>query len=1655
MDVYLEKAGAAEIHTTKETEAEWKLSADGVRAWDREAIADARSALSLGGSVSSGSSASTMVKKTPLSDEIKAFRKVIKEMVARSIRVFGIIHSSLPEELKKEVEHLPRGWAFGLWDWLEKKFQSTEKANVHALLGEWIQLHQEEDESFDSYRARVVKIATLLEHAKQKVQTGDMLVYIMLYRLLPRYKQAVMALHGSGKLDDADKVDWKDVAGFVNAHVSSEESLQNGGDNANDGAMAVRSNTFAKVAQSGWNHHNQRTGKPSQSSASSSVGPESNSNDRRVFIPMDQRQCYKCQKYGHISRFCPDRAVKDQDATPASVVSNSSSNSSHCGSIPASAKSGKRGQVQAARAVTPIIDENMYESLSESENDRDHEPVGIPEFLCAVRVVGIDQPSNRVDHVKSASTTVESTNVIQKPQMRPSRSVWGVDSMASLHVSGNLKHFRDIRSCTPISVQVADGRTVKVTRCGTVSLRVATSDGGSVHFGVTNVYYHECFASNLLSLGVLRSAGWEMHSNKKSTYMITPGGNKMIMLETSGRVSIMKTLSFSTSSASVFSVANASAGSINKIVRLHEVLGHMGFDRLVRVIKSGATLDVEKYNVSAAVLQEARHRIMNCSACTQGKGHRISFGDRGLDTGNGKGETLHMDTFFIPRESRSGRKWMEYALTVTDPNTRFRWMSSVVSKDVIPDRVIAIIRNAQTQLGCKVKRLYADGGSEFINRTLQKFCTDSGIELHNSPPRTQQLNGIAERGVRTIKETMHTIMLAAHTPQRFWARAAAHGVFVWNRTTVEPTSGITPYEAMYGKKPSIRHWGVFGCDAFVHVPKGMREHTFAPKMEPCIYLGQDWKQNCPLVYVLSTNKIIASRDVVYRESDFSHAIALNDGENKVKDVITRGFKDLEDDVWVNYSDDNEVAPQGGKESSPKVNVSNMDGSNNINHQSGNPPSIASPGLIRAPSVRNNRQDYERKYEERKLRSSDTSDSECGDEEFEVESVVGKRSNNGGVEYQIKWRGYDSPTWESEENVTGASRLVAKYEESIRGNANDQESDSDERVDDALDEDSDDIPVRSTVPTRESRRLRGYQADPPPQVHMCMSAIRDMQSTDDQLLDDMDAVVHAVSEGVGLLDDRTPQSHSEAVSGPDADKWTASMDKEIASCLALGVWELVPRSSLPKGTNILPVRWVYKIKTDENGNVTIFKSRVTPKGFRQKYGQDFFEVHAATGMYKTMRLGLSLTAKFDHELEQLDVPTAFLNADVDEEVYMEIPEGYRQGKEDQVCKLKKALYGLKQAPRNWYLMITKFIVDSLGFKATVSDPCLFHKRSRSGRLMLLYLFVDDFQSSFHREDREEWNESKSLLVSRFNTKDMGESKWILGMAIKRDRAARTITLTQELYITKALEKYGLTECKITSTPEVVGRETISDAAGDAALDQPCDRTRYMEITGTIMYAAISTRLEMAHTAHQLACNMQSPTLRDMLKGERGLRYLAGTRDIGLIFGNRNGDTVSDSRGRGQLRVDVCAYADADWANSKVDRKSISGWVAKLNGDPVSWSSKKQRTVALSTCEAELYAEAAAIQEVLWLRGVLKELGLASQMGSVVNGDNQSAIAISKNGVKGERTKHIDIKYHFVTETVRRGDVILKWIPTTDQQADIFTKALGAPVFEHFRKQLMTR
>lgn len=563
-----------------------------------------------------------------------------------------------------------------------------------------------------------------------------------------------------------------------------------------------------------------------------------------------------------------------------------------------------------------------------------------------------------------------------------------------------------------------------------------------------------------------------------------------------------------------------------------------------------------------------------------------------------------------------------------------------------------------------------------------------------------------------------------------------------------------------------------------------------------------------------------------------------------------------------------------------------------------------------------------------------------------------------------------------------------------------------------------------------------------QVHSNGNRVRDAAAPIDEQGSCKGAhTAFAVLSGVGLLEQETPQTFQAAMASKASREWRAATDREFSGCLEQQVWELVERSSLPSHVNIIPVKWVFKIKTDENGAIVKYKARITPKGFKQKHGVDFFEVFANTGKYKSLRVMLSIAARRDMELRQLDVPQAFTQAELDEIVYMEMPEGYTVP--GMVCLLRKSLYGLKQSPRNWYLLVSAFIKKELGFKACVSDPCLFHKMSRTGQLLLLFLFVDDMQVAFNAADTAEYEQLHAALKTRFNITNLGESKFMLGMRITRNRRARTIELDQELYVTKALEKFGLRGSRTERTPAVRVDDSCAGQGG-RAVAEPADLKLYQEKVGTLLYAAISTRPDIMFAVNLLTQRMQAPTTIDAAACDRVFRFLAGTRDRGLLFGRRADEG---------LRVSV--YADADWGSDRSDRKSITGWIAMLGGDPVSWSSKKQKVVAQSTCEAELYAEAAAINEAKWLAGLLQELQLKTTGAPLIYGDSQSAQALTQNDIKSERTKHVDIKYHFVHDEVSHARVQLEWIPTTEQVADILTKALAGPLHKEMRERLLVR
>lgn len=490
----------------------------------------------------------------------------------------------------------------------------------------------------------------------------------------------------------------------------------------------------------------------------------------------------------------------------------------------------------------------------------------------------------------------------------------------------------------------------------------------------------------------------------------------------------------------------------------------------------------------------------------------------------------------------------------------------------------------------------------------------------------------------------------------------------------------------------------------------------------------------------------------------------------------------------------------------------------------------------------------------------------------------------------------------------------------------------------------------------------------------------------------------------------PKSYKEAVSGKDATKWKEAMQEEIASLMKNDVWDLVP---LPKDRKPITCRWVFKIKTNPDNTIERYKARLVVRGFTQKQGIDFKETFAPVAKYPSLRLLFARAASEKLDILQLDIKTAFLYGDLEEETYMMQPEGFSQD-ESSVCKLKRTLYGLKQAPRGWNQRIHNFLVN-IGFTRMFADHCVYVNPHTT-----LLLWVDDIllfgsKSANDKIYRE--------LAAEFDVSYIGYPKRVVGIHIDQDQ--HKIRLHQTLYAEEVLKRFKMQDCKPVNTP----------CTGIDSNTEPFDKTYYMQLLGSVMFLMIGTRPDIAYTVNLLSRALKDPTHAHWIAGKRLLRYIAGSRNLGLEY---KSDAIFPSE---EL------FVDADWGNDK-DRRSITGMACTLGGTAVSWSSKKQSTVALSSTEAEYQALTEAAKEAVWIRGFLKELGYQLNAPTRIYNDNTGAIALARDPVHHSRTKHIAIKHHFIRELLEKHVIVIKHMASEDMPADLLTKSLGAtPTRDH--------
>jgi transposase InsO family protein len=521
----------------------------------------------------------------------------------------------------------------------------------------------------------------------------------------------------------------------------------------------------------------------------------------------------------------------------------------------------------------------------------------------------------------------------------------------------------------------------------------------------------------------------------------------------------------------------------------------------------------------------------------------------------------------------------------------------------------------------------------------------------------------------------------------------------------------------------------------------------------------------------------------------------------------------------------------------------------------------------------------------------------------------------------------------------------------------------------------------------------------------------------------------------------PNNFAQAAGGIHANDWKDAMERELQSLSKNNTWELV---KCPKGRKPIGCKWVYKIKYNSDGTVERYKARLVAKGYSQVEGTDYDETYSPVAKMQSIRSIIAISAKLGLEITHSDVETAFLNGTLDFEVYMqqpEIPSGGEVLDENGrplVCLLRKSLYGLKQASRIWNQDFDHYVRD-IGFTYCETDHCVYVLKDKN-ILTIVAVYVDDLVIASNDEGMR--SRIHEHLSKRYSMKNLGELSWCLGMRVTRDREHGVIKIDQSKYVQNLLKRFGMENCATVSTPLETGLKLTEEMSPKTiGEEREMARVPYRSAVGALMYAMVATRPDIAYAVGAVSRFASRPGMLHWRAVKRILRYLKGTTELGISF----------SRGSSS-EVDLLGYSDADWAGEEDSRRSTTGYSFFLAGGPVSWCSKLQQAVALSSAEAEYLALSSAVQEAVWLRQLLREIGFP-QGPTVIFEDNQGCIALAKNPSHHKRTKHIDIRYHFIRQHVQNQEVELKWLATKEMVSDMLTKPLAKDLFQNLRQKIM--
>ncbi|CAI7898410.1 unnamed protein product [Closterium sp. NIES-54] len=1241
-------------------------------------------------------------------------------------------------------------------------------------------------------------------------------------------------------------------------------------------------------------------------------------------------ECWLCCDPDHLSFECPDRSDSDDDDAKGGRGRSSSRR-------PRRGKNQRRKEKQLTKSSTLVKDADS----SASAKGRDNKEASCS--LVGVVELTVSLAPEAGEDFQAMAAAVQANPVVVLLDSGCSHHLMGTKEVfVDLQLSGNVKHVRDFNG----ALQDVQGR-------GTNSLQ---GEAGRQVL-IPDVLYVPGVRANLLLAGQLKENGMKVQED----------GDGMLLVSTAGDV-------LGWASYTGASPLHRPASLLAEVDNPHDGGRGPAGDCLAR-----------QSTRSPLGWTSSRRWAPTCRvSCVGGKLARHTFPEQGSDA-NDVLAVVHVDLcgpFRVAAKDGS-----LYFLLLKDHKTRYVWVRPVAKKSDALQEFEQWLAVTERQTKKSVLMLGSGRGGEFLGNQFTDFVNGKGIVHDLTCPYTPQQNSMAKREMRTVVESVRTMLLHMGVQHHWWHLALRQAIWVRNyleRSTLQP--GTTPYQLLTGKKPDLSLARVVTTSDVVFYENmslevWKSEQGPASSQTPTTLPADTSTATLPLLAEVGEPAAENVEDVPYPfPSPAPCAPPL--------------VADLHGLTPVSASGD-----EGRSETSPSAPTKSIAGGRRDKQQVDVGVKSALIGEEQAEEVQPTLEKSAKK------------------------ALAGQQPT--GEQAAVKPTKKQSATRQSAEETTTGEKSAGK---SAEVQQDDEGNEAGDDGGDAKESTDSDVVEVQRGPQQSGRIWRPPNFYVPAAFTTVYDEVDDDLQYDDAKEDEdfpeLDPDMHADPEH--RLDIST-MTVKKALASWKGKAVNATMEEEIRSLVGMGTWELVER---PPGVNIMKNRWVLTTKYHIDNTVEREKARLVVKGFTQVYGADYDETYAPVSSYVTLRIFLSIVAVLDLNLMQLDMKNAFLQRKLDRVLYMYQADYFNDGT-GRVCKVLKSLYGLKQSPLLWYMALDGVLMGA-GWKKSQVDTALYFKVGDDKVTCWVLVYVEDLlTASSSAAMLKELNE---LLKAAFELREISSVQKYLRLEIVRDRSVRKLWLHQHGYDNKLRRRF-LNEKQNRRTPKTpVSIDAYATVTFDDEEAQVRQEERYRQKVGSLQFAATTTRPNIAFACSKLGSSLTVRSDQHWHEVDRCLAYLANTRDTALEFDD------------GAESLKLVAYVDADYAGDKQNRTSTSGYVFVFGGAAVSWSSRHIKCAMLSSTESEYVAATEAGKEGHHLRFLLAKFRqLDAGTPTVLRVDNKLAITVAEGmGLTGN-LKHMERRQAWLQHMVTRGKFSLRYIPTAEQPADFLTKALHYPAF----------